>query len=398
MLRIQATAAHFASSNHYFEFQWLLLEYQHRTLQCVCVRARASSSSQNWPREGAQAHTPPSLLCLERQGGSDRKTLTVNLHHKKQKAVDDYRLRLFQFFKLFLSLDIIPSSPTVSGHLTTTDMAVDDDALIFIKRSDGRDGHHGKRSNTSKGTAKGMLRLVLSALLLAMAAFPHVVQMQEGLLCSSGNSLGLSPQHQEITAGTSSSRNKSKVFIAIKSSLARDSVYRERLSQIAQTWLSDAVENERIDIKFFVDQPRYRFFPHSFPSILLDDEDEDDDQEENEEKVIDVSPHLIITPRLERYGRGAIKQSSVFSYFLQHYSTTEENDDGDGGGTNAVSNPIRSWFCSFDDDNYVLIDNLLEVLDSFANNDGHKNSNNEVYVGRPSRPWRHWRTNETFHL
>lgn len=146
----------------------------------------------------------------------------------------------------------------------------------------------------------------------------------------------------------------SKIFIGIKTSLDAN-MYGERLSQIAKTWLVDALDTERIHIKLFVDA-------EPLPSSMLVQ------TFDYNSGMLDIAPHLVQTsPSPPNAQHLAWKTSRLFSYFFDHYNSTTS------------SRAEKWWFCSFDDDNYVLIDNLLEVIDSLQN---HTN----VYAGRPSLP------------
>ena len=72
----------------------------------------------------------------------------------------------------------------------------------------------------------------------------------------------------------------------------------------------------------------------------------------------------------------------MFEHFLLHYE---------------FKNIPSSWFCSFDDDNYVIVDNLLNVLREYQ-----KSNATKLYVRRPSQvkgmAWRHLEGKPTLHF
>jgi len=127
-----------------------------------------------------------------------------------------------------------------------------------------------------------------------------------------------------------------KVFIGIKTQ-----VNGERLLQIQKTWLQDVKQRPEVDLKFFAD-------------ATIESNNEDF-----------VQSWIVKTPNC---GPSlCCKDEIMFKYFLNHY---------------AMSSPFSPWFCSFDDDNYVLVDNLLKLLLSYQR---HQNDT-LTYVGRASAP------------
>jgi len=133
------------------------------------------------------------------------------------------------------------------------------------------------------------------------------------------------------TKRNASTTNADYVFIGIKTSEA--GVHGQRLPQIQKTWLKDALQTKRIDIKFF--------------THIQVNETEDDSS-------------LMVTTSCDRRNLPC-KTGKVFAHYLEHSTA--------------------SWFCSFDDDNYVLVDNLLQVLNSYLNG-----TTKEVYIGKSMGP------------
>lgn len=121
------------------------------------------------------------------------------------------------------------------------------------------------------------------------------------------------------------------IFIGIKTS--ETGVHGERLPQIRKTWLKDALASEEIEIKFFTHV------------------------QANHTNMIDDSSLMVETKC--KSNELACKTGQVFSFYLQH--------------SNA------SWFCSFDDDNYVNIPRLIQVLHEYE--DGPTRGK-DVFIGR----------------
>ena len=121
------------------------------------------------------------------------------------------------------------------------------------------------------------------------------------------------------------------IFIGIKTS--ETGAHGERLPQIRKTWLKDALRSDKIEIKFFTHV------------------------QANHTNMIDDSS-LMVETKCKR-NELACKTGQVFSFYLQH--------------SNA------SWFCSFDDDNYVNIPRLIQVLYEYE--DGPTRGK-DVFIGR----------------
>lgn len=131
----------------------------------------------------------------------------------------------------------------------------------------------------------------------------------------------------EDKACKTSVQNTSFVFIGIKTSDV--GVHAERLPQIELSWQKDALANNMIELKFF---------SHS-----------------NVNKTGTRSSPLVISTPCHGMNL-ACKTAKVFYYFLH--------------------NTTAAWFCSFDDDNYVIVDNLIKLLKTY-------NPTNDLYVGKP---------------
>jgi hypothetical protein len=139
-----------------------------------------------------------------------------------------------------------------------------------------------------------------------------------------------------------------KVFIGIKTDLGR--VHGARLPQITKTWLQDVETTPEIDLKFFgrIDTEAASMIGLNVSHWVV--------------PVVEDSPRC-------RGGKNfCCKDESMFKFFLENYAPSS-------------ANPFSPWFCSFDDDNYVLVENLLQVLTSYY----HQNAT-KLYVGRPSVP------------
>lgn len=140
-----------------------------------------------------------------------------------------------------------------------------------------------------------------------------------------------------------------KVFIGIKTK--EKGLHGHRLPEIQKTWLKDALAwNQNIRIKFFSDQGDG---PEAAVSNTTTDDNDD---------AIDMEPLMVPIAKC----RGTdfrCKTTAMFQYFL-------DNDQG------------SAFFCNFDDDNYVLIKNLLNVMTGYYNNDGLRDN---IYVGRESQ-------------
>jgi hypothetical protein len=138
-----------------------------------------------------------------------------------------------------------------------------------------------------------------------------------------------------------------QVFIGIKTHLQGD-VHKERWQQIQKTWLLDAMMRPEVDLKFFdVATPtEWNDTNRLFQKVELSGS---------------RKSHCL-----------CCKDEAMFTYFLEHYVSSSSSSSS--------ANPFSPWFCSFDDDNYVIVENLLNVLRSYQR---RKNAT-KIYVGRPS--------------
>ena len=120
------------------------------------------------------------------------------------------------------------------------------------------------------------------------------------------------------------------IFIGIKTS--ETGAHGERLPQIRKTWIKDALESAH-DVQL-------QLFTHVHANIT---------NEEQESMVTTNCQQLDL----------ACKTGQVFAYYLQHSHA--------------------SWFCSFDDDNYVNIPRLIQVLQEYEHT---VKSGQDFYIGR----------------
>ena len=146
-----------------------------------------------------------------------------------------------------------------------------------------------------------------------------------------------------------------KVFIGIKTRGVQEN---SRLAQIQKTWLKDATADSGISVKFFTrDQVTTR---NALESNIT---------------TLDSMESSLMVPTMQCSDVDLrCKTASMFTYFLDH--------DTDS-----------SFFCNFDDDNYVLTSNLMDVLQSYYDKDPTK----ELYIGRQSRPSGVRLPNKRFH-
>ena len=144
-----------------------------------------------------------------------------------------------------------------------------------------------------------------------------------------------------------------KVFIGVKT--REQGIHGHRLSQIQHTWLKNAVAAmETVTIKFFCDQSDTRKISRSPNGTIVKD-------------------HLMVPVPTCKGPDFRCKTPYMLNYFLNH--------DTDS-----------AFFCNFDDDNYVLITNLLQVLTDYHVRDGLRN----VYVGRDSLQGKGFHTSDIF--
>jgi hypothetical protein len=128
-------------------------------------------------------------------------------------------------------------------------------------------------------------------------------------------------------------QNEAYIFIGIKTS--ETGVHAERLTQIQKTWLRDAFQSQDIELKLFTH--------HKQANISKD-----------------ASSDMVMT-KCKRQDL-ACKTGQVFAYYIQH--------------SNAP------WFCAADDDNYVNIPRLIEVLHDYERN----NRGKDLYIGSSLHP------------
>lgn len=150
------------------------------------------------------------------------------------------------------------------------------------------------------------------------------------------------------------------VFIGIKIGAGPRGV---RFSEIRQTWLEDALAvDDRVRIRFFSradqDEGGISDVPASeaaLPRHL---------KRRGAESGIASLRSLLVPANCER-GKLTCMTSAMFEYYLQHHAN----------GTR----PMASYFCNFDDDQYVLVPNLLKVLDSYSRKPPWQGRN--LYIG-----------------
>lgn len=143
-------------------------------------------------------------------------------------------------------------------------------------------------------------------------------------------------KHNSNTRQQSKEQDNKYVFIGIKTS--EHGAHGIRLPEIRKTWLRDALQSDKVDIKFFTHLNVNHTSDHDEPSSLM------------------------LTTKCNHQDL-ACKTGQVFAYYLQ--------------------NSKANWFCSFDDDNYVLIDNLGKVLQAYE--DG-PTKDQDLYIGRALHP------------
>jgi len=137
-----------------------------------------------------------------------------------------------------------------------------------------------------------------------------------------------------------------QVFIGIKTSIK--GVHGDRVPQIQSTWLQDVVARPQVDLKFFADSNQNATDP-SYKSWIIQ------------------------TPSCTKYATQhalCCKDELMYKYYYENYESSISS-----------SSPFSPWFCAFDDDNYVLVDNLLNLLRSYRPDNGTK-----IYVGRATAP------------
>ena len=190
-------------------------------------------------------------------------------------------------------------------------------------------------------------RIVLLPILIVLALLPTQINLSAVV--------DVDPFIYALTTSKETQKKKKlgdiKVFIAIKTSIS--GVHGSRMAEIQKTWLQDVLVRPEVDLKFFAYvSPKVAATVESNASL----------------------PWIVRTPKKCGRKRVALccKDELMFRYYYEHYVLSH--------------NSFSPWFCSFDDDNYVLVDNLLKVLVSYQRQNVTK-----VYVGRPSMhkgiPW-----------
>lgn len=140
-----------------------------------------------------------------------------------------------------------------------------------------------------------------------------------------------------------STDNTISVFIGIKT--GETGLYGVRsLPEIQKTWLQDAIDMG-VNINFFADKsdPNNSTKPEASSGNAKTKENRF-----NSSGLVDMDPLMVPVPVDRKSCRGyppiVCKTAYMFDYFLHHDKNTS------------------SFFCNFDDDNYVLVQNLLRVL------------------------------------
>lgn len=154
-----------------------------------------------------------------------------------------------------------------------------------------------------------------------------------------------------------------RVFIGIKTGEGPSG---HRFTQARRTWLQDALDEAsrgRVDIKFFTRDVNLKHEKLSHNPVDLNLRRREDVRESlwNDTALV----RSIFVPTNCSIQRNLLcGTSALFKYYLDRH----------GNGT---------YFCSFDDDQYVIIRNLLRTLDEYDIRDPWRGQN--IYVGKPPR-------------
>lgn len=230
--------------------------------------------------------------------------------------------------------------------MTATKKVMCDDAMTFMMTATETQWRSKSSLLTQETTIvtmrgrKNAIRLSLVSIALYAAANAVLISIRQVPSIDLDESASLQPPTKQSrlvkkleespkTSKSNSKSNNTFIFIGIKTSEA--GVHGQRLPQIEQTWLKDALATNLIDIKFFT---------HAQVNQTSD------------------SSSLMVSTACNSQDL-ACKTSGVFAYFL--------------------TNTTAPWFCSFDDDNYVLVDNLIKLLKTY-------NATKDWYLGKPTGP------------
>mmetsp|Transcript_16747 Transcript_16747/g.48178 ORF Transcript_16747/g.48178 Transcript_16747/m.48178 type:complete len:441 (-) Transcript_16747:1031-2353(-) len=150
---------------------------------------------------------------------------------------------------------------------------------------------------------------------------------------------------------------KPKVFIGIKTG---EGLTGHRFTQVRRTWLQDAFDETirgQVDIKFFTQDAD--IVREDLPTDLSDKKSLLGDR--NGLSDVAFLRSLFVSTNCTLKKDLLCGTSAMFKYYLEKH----------GNGT---------YFCSFDDDQYVLVRNLLRVLDEYKTKDPRRGQN--IYVGK----------------
>eukprot|EP00566_Odontella_aurita_P011461 CAMPEP_0113594258 /NCGR_PEP_ID=MMETSP0015_2-20120614/38956_1 /TAXON_ID=2838 /ORGANISM="Odontella" /LENGTH=388 /DNA_ID=CAMNT_0000501193 /DNA_START=448 /DNA_END=1614 /DNA_ORIENTATION=- /assembly_acc=CAM_ASM_000160 len=144
---------------------------------------------------------------------------------------------------------------------------------------------------------------------------------------------------------------------------AGDDIRGTRFREIQRTWLEDVLaEDGQVLIKFFSrasqEEGGISNVPESEPALM---------QAGDDRAKSNITLQSLFVPTLCEQHQLTCMTSSMFAYYLQHHA----ND----------TTPMASYFCNFDDDQYVNVPNLIKVLDSYSNDQRWYGKN--LYIGNP---------------
>eukprot|EP00566_Odontella_aurita_P017958 CAMPEP_0113573838 /NCGR_PEP_ID=MMETSP0015_2-20120614/26832_1 /TAXON_ID=2838 /ORGANISM="Odontella" /LENGTH=333 /DNA_ID=CAMNT_0000476945 /DNA_START=422 /DNA_END=1423 /DNA_ORIENTATION=- /assembly_acc=CAM_ASM_000160 len=136
-----------------------------------------------------------------------------------------------------------------------------------------------------------------------------------------------------------------------------------RFREIQRTWLEDVLaEDGQVLIKFFSRASQEEGGISNVPKIEPALMQAGDDRAKS-----NITLQSLFIPTLCEQHQLTCMTSSMFTYYLQHHA----ND----------TTPMASYFCNFDDDQYVNVPNLIKVLDSYSNDQRWYGKN--LYIGNP---------------
>lgn len=183
-------------------------------------------------------------------------------------------------------------------------------------------------SNSKKKKSFGIYRLLWTMPFFSVfVVIQGLVMVRRSFILATDSSIN---EKQDIIPVKEEHKDENvQVFIGVKTKIT--GLHGDRMPQIQETWLQDVFKKPNVDLKFFASE-------------------------------VDANNNTLVVTTPGCGKRLCCMDQHMFEYFLEHY-----NKNG--------------WFCSFDDDNYVIIDNLLRVLHTYQD----CNTTN-FYIGRPSKP------------